>query len=174
MVSVLCCPKALLSVRICDMLANRAATILQMFEEISMTIILDRFATPERGRLEIHTTVEIEVSADEARKKVDHWLLEQVSSSFGASLPVLVIGERAVWRVPILVGFSQRGSFEIGSVTVDALTGTMNSSAQQAFELQQAASVLITRLPAYQPRRAAEGFSVAHLPEFANLAPIHS
>ena len=123
-----------------------------------MTIILDRIATPERGLLEIRMSVEIEISAQEARKQVDRWLLARVSSSFGTEPPVLVIGEQTVWRVPVVVGFSQRGSFELGVVTVNAVTGEMNTSLRLAQQLQQAAGNIIEQFPAFQPRQAAKEF----------------
>ena len=125
-----------------------------------MTIILDHYTMPETGRLEIHTTVEIQISAEQARKQVDRWLLEQVSSSFGSDVPVLVVGKQVVWRVPVRIGLSQRGSFVLGNVEVDAQTGQMASSAQVQHDLQQAASDLLQRLPRYQTRRAAEQYTV--------------
>lgn len=94
-----------------------------------MTLILDNITIPERGTLEIKVdrTVEINVTAEQARKKVDHWLMDQVSFMIGAKEPSLVIlGEKTVWRVPAWISFIQ-GRWEglIGIVDVDVLTGEM-------------------------------------------------
>ena len=123
-----------------------------------MTIILDQYATPTIGRLEIHTSVEIRVGADEAKRQVNRWLLHKVSSSFGADEPVLVVGDRVVWRVPVRIGLSRHGLFEIGTVDVDAQSGEFQPTDSLVTSLQQQASEVIERLPAFQPRQADERF----------------
>ena len=41
--------------------------------------------------------------------KVDHWLMEFVSTQMGADTPTLVIGGHPVWRVPAHIELSARG-----------------------------------------------------------------
>jgi len=79
-----------------------------------MTIILEQSTIPEIGTFEIHKTVNIQVSAKQAQRKVDTWLLNEVSYMMGAEEPTLVIGERTVWRVPAY--FSAPGAGRVGTV----------------------------------------------------------
>jgi hypothetical protein len=45
-----------------------------------MQVILEPYDVPERGTFQIQEIVTICVSADEARRQVDHWLLHEVNS----------------------------------------------------------------------------------------------
>lgn len=124
-----------------------------------MTIILDQYATPTTERLEIHASVEIRVSAERAKKMINHWLLHRVSSSFGAGEPVLVVGEQAVWRVPVRIGFSRHGFAELGTIDVDVQAGDFQTPESLITALQQRASEIIEQLPPFQPRLAEEVWS---------------
>ena len=73
-----------------------------------MQIILDH-PVPDKGTFEIHQTVTLHISAEEARKTVRRWLFNNMSLQIGASTPKLVIGERITWRVPINIGFPPHG-----------------------------------------------------------------
>ena len=67
-----------------------------------MDILLERYTLPKKGVFEIdlHQAIDIRVTAEEAQHQVNRWLLENVSYMMYADPPTLVIGERAVWRVP--------------------------------------------------------------------------
>src|SRR5215212_5002074 len=96
-----------------------------------MTILLERYAIPERGVLEIDLkqSIEIRVTAEEARRKVNRWLFDYVSYMMHAEAPTLVIGEQVVWRVPAVLTASQVGNVGIaGYVEVDVQNGQMNNS----------------------------------------------
>jgi hypothetical protein len=92
-----------------------------------MSIILERYGTPKTGELKISLDIsaQINISADDARRKVNGFLLNNVSYLIvGGKFPELVIGERIVWRVGVnhsLPGFGEIG--RIGIVDVDAETG---------------------------------------------------
>ena len=122
-----------------------------------MTLILDNITIPERGTLEIKVdrTVEINVTAEQARKKVDHWLMDQVSSMIGAKKPSLVIsGDKAVWRVPAWINFTQ-GHWEgmIGIVEVDVLTGEMLDLEKQRMAMVEYLETEVKpKLTPYQPQ----------------------
>jgi hypothetical protein len=118
-----------------------------------MQIILEPYTIPERGTFQIHETVTIQVSADEAKRQVDWWLLHEVNAQMGAEQPTLVVGERSVWRVPVYWSTPHAGRMGmVGNVEVDVLSGEMDSLAQRKTELIQRAQELATGLPAYQPR----------------------
>jgi hypothetical protein len=51
-----------------------------------MQIILEHYAFPERGTFQIQETVTIEVTADEAKRQVNRWLLHEVNSQKGTDL----------------------------------------------------------------------------------------
>ncbi len=68
-----------------------------------MTILLDSQPIPPKGKvdLKVERSFEIKITAEEARRQVNRWLLNEVSCLIGADEPTLVVGEeRVVWRVP--------------------------------------------------------------------------
>ncbi len=77
-----------------------------------MTVILDQISIPETGVVHIHVdqTVDIQVSAETARKQVRRWLHEDVSLMMSAATPTLTLTERIVWRVPVLLSKTHLGS----------------------------------------------------------------
>lgn len=118
-----------------------------------MQIILEPYIIPDRGTFQIQETVTIHVSADEARRQVDHWLLHEVNSQMGADQPALVVGTRSVWRIPVYWSASHAGRVGIvGTVEVDVLSGEIVNSSQCKAELIQRAQELASELPPYQSR----------------------
>jgi hypothetical protein len=76
--------------------------------------------------LDITVTVRahIEVDAETARRKATGWLVSEVGNLLMGDAPALVIGERAVWRVPVLLTSPSQGIIgTVGSVDVDAQSG---------------------------------------------------
>lgn len=119
-----------------------------------MQIILEPHTIPERGTFQIQHTVTIRVSADEACRLVDEWLLHEVNSQMGAEQPDLVVGERNVWRVPVYWSAPHVGRVGfVGVVEVNVLNGTMDNSLQRRAELLQRAEALAAELPPYQPQQ---------------------
>mgnify|MGYP001572358027 CR=1 FL=1 len=52
------------------------------------------------------------------------WLRDHVGMLLDADTPILMIGEKTLWRVPIYISFSHTGRFcDLGSANVDASTG---------------------------------------------------
>ncbi len=121
------------------------------------TITIDQCNVPEKGLVEfqINRSFEINTTAEEARRKVNRWLINEVSLMLGADSPTLVIGEQVVWRVPVWIGFPHIGrAGTVGTVDVDVQTGAMNATLERKAELERCAEALAARLPAYQPREA--------------------
>lgn len=122
-----------------------------------MTIILDRYTLPEKGKVELKVdhSFEIKVTAEEARRQVDRWLLNEVSCLIGADPPTLVIGEQVVWRVSAWIGFPHTGRAGlVGTVEVDVSTGAMNNTPDCKAEIERRAEALAARQPPYQPKEA--------------------
>lgn len=90
-----------------------------------MTIILDNYVIPEKGRVAIQVdySFDMNLTAEQARRLVNSWLLNEVSYLLGTREATLVIGERPLWRVPVWLGLmSQERSEWVGVVDVDAET----------------------------------------------------
>jgi hypothetical protein len=91
-----------------------------------MTIILDNYIIPEKGRVDIQVdySFDINLTAVQAKRLVNSWLLNEVSLLLGAKAATLVIGERPVWRVPVWVGLADMERAEVvGVVDVDVEKG---------------------------------------------------
>jgi hypothetical protein len=120
-----------------------------------MTIILDSYTIPEKGRvdLKVDRSFNIKLTAEEAQRRVDRWLLNEVSCLIGAGQPTLVVGERVVWRVPAWIGFPDVGRVGmVGTVEVDVETGEMNNTSECQAEIETRAEELAARLPPYYPK----------------------
>ena len=120
-----------------------------------MTIILDSYTIPEKGEinLKIERSFTIKITAEEARRQVDRWLLNEVSCLIGADQPTLVVGDRVIWRVPAWIGFPDVGRVGIvGTVEVDVETGELNNTPECQAEIERRAEELSTRLPPYRPK----------------------
>jgi hypothetical protein len=118
-----------------------------------MTIVLERFDIPERGvlKLDLHESIEIRVTAEEARRKVNSWVHEYVSYMMHAEAPTLVIGEQVVWRVPVTLTSSQVGEVGmVGTVRVDVRSGKMNNTDECKEQLIHCARELAAKLPPFQ------------------------
>ena len=117
-----------------------------------MTIILERYPIPDSGplKLSVEISAEIKISADEARRKVNGFLLNNLSYlTIGERQPELVVGERVCWRVAVnhtLPGFGALG--RIGTIDVDVETGELQPvSPEQLKEMKQRAKALAARYP---------------------------
>ncbi|MEK7785243.1 MAG: hypothetical protein AAB658_07455, partial [Chloroflexota bacterium] len=106
-----------------------------------MTIIIDNYAVPEKGTLEINIniSVEIKVTAEQAQRRVNRWLMESVSIQIGAYLPTLIVdGKRVVWRVPAYASFPHVGhAGVVGYIDVDVRNGEMNNTPEVQAEIEK-------------------------------------
>ena len=122
-----------------------------------MTIILENYALPEKGPVEIKVNVsfEIKVTAEEARRKVNRWLIDQVSLQMGGLKPALVLlGERVVWRVPVEFTAPSVGRAGIvGEVDVEVNTGEMYSTPEVKRGIEQRATEIASSLPPFKPKK---------------------
>lgn len=133
-----------------------------------MTILLEPYIIPEKGKVElkVERSFEIKVTAEEAQRQVNCWLLNEVSYLIGADPPTLVVGEQVVWRVPAWIGFPHTGRAGIvGNVDVDVTTGVMNNTPECKVEIERRAEELAARQPPYQPKGdVPEAFLPKHIP----------
>jgi len=118
-----------------------------------MIIILDKHPVPEKGTFEIRQSVNILVSAQEARDSVNSWLLNEVSYMMGAGNPTLVVSDRVLWRVPAVLTAPHVGHVGMsGTVDVDVQTGEFDTSPPRKEQILQGARELATDMPSYSPR----------------------
>lgn len=118
-------------------------------------IILEPYTIPEKGKVEfnLNCSFEIKITAEEARRKVNRWLLNEVSYLIGAEAPTLVLGPQVVWRVPAWLGFPHTGRVGVvGTVDVDVSTGIMNNTSECKAEIEYQANELAARQPPYRPK----------------------
>ena len=123
-----------------------------------MTIVLDNYVIPEHGRLDIRATVDLVVSAQEARRLVDRWLLESVSVLIGADMPTLIIGRQVVWRVPVWMGLAGGGRTQLGAIDVDVTSGALLDARRRVSAIIAAAEIYAGKTPSFAPRPAADEF----------------
>lgn len=116
-----------------------------------MTII--NYSLPETGVVELK--FEIRISAENARRLVNRWLLNDVSMQMRPLEPQLVIDHQIVWRVPIAFGVPDFGQLgDVGYVDVDVELGQIANSAEKEAELIESAELLTESLPQYQPKQS--------------------
>lgn len=132
-----------------------------------MTIILDAYPLPTTGmvNLRVERDFEMHISATEARKKVDRWLLMHVSTQMGALEPTLCIGENVVWRVPVTISFSSSGHKErVGSADVDVQTGEIIDPRSAETTIITTAEIVASQLPPFKIREISAEYLATNLP----------
>jgi hypothetical protein len=131
-----------------------------------MVVLLDPYALPEKGRVElkIERCFEIKVSAEEARRRVNRWLRDEVSMLISGDLPTLVVGERVIWRVSTWISFPHTGrAGMVGMVDVDITTGVINNLQECKTEIERQAEEVAARQPVYHPKKAPEQYLAGNI-----------
>ena len=133
-----------------------------------MPILLDTHKIPTKGKvdLKVDRSFEIKITAEEAQRRVNRWLLNEVSYLIGADAPTLVVGdERVVWRVPAWIGFPHTGrAGNVGTVDVDVETGAMNNTPECKTNLERQAQVLAEQQPPYRPKEVPTEYLAKNVP----------
>lgn len=105
---------------------------------------------PKTGRLEvdIKVTADVNFSAVAARQKVNSFVLSEISFMMHAGTPMLIVGERISWRVPIILSLTTQGDAgEVGAIDVDVETGQMLVTPQLLTEINSRAEALTAYSP---------------------------
>lgn len=121
-----------------------------------MDILLNHVILPDHGEVELKfdRKFTINISAEQARRQVNRWLLLEVSTMIGAEAPTLVLKDSVVWRVPAVFTAPHVGAVGVvGTIEVDVQTGQMNNTPDCKALIEQCAQKLATRLPPYPDRR---------------------
>lgn len=111
---------------------------------------------PEEGGLTLNAQLrgEINISPEAARRRANGFLTMDIGVLIGADDPVLVWGERPVWRLTTNFYLPHMGNVgSVGVIEVDALTGkVVQPSTAQIKEIQDRARDLAIR---FAPETAA-------------------
>lgn len=105
---------------------------------------------PRTGQLQIdiHLSVEVNVTAAIARRKVNAFLATNVGNLLLADEPVLTLGERIVWRVPVDLTAPPDGRLgRVGEVDVDVESGELLLDEGQITRIREHAHRLVTGSP---------------------------
>jgi hypothetical protein len=92
---------------------------------VSVTLTETINSTRSPVRLNLHLDTTLQISAQEARRLVNHRIVPEIGTGLVAGEPDLTVSETdVIWRVPLhlsLPGLGELG--QVGTVDVDALTG---------------------------------------------------
>lgn len=141
-----------------------------------MQVVLEKVGLPEKGHvaLDLQRSFDIQITSEEARKKVKRWLWTEVSMLLGTDTPVLIIDELITWRIPVTFSAPGHGRLGIvGAVDVLVQTGEMVNALTQKAALERCADEIAKRLPAFQPYLDAPITSIpTHIPKAPQVQPI--
>ena len=110
---------------------------------------VEQLELPEDQPVSVHILPpRVRVPAVVARRKVNVFVCDKISCSMGSGTPELVLGERVVWRVPVLLTFPGHGTVgTAGTIDVDAKTGDLLTTPALIEEITHNAEALAARLP---------------------------
>ena len=102
-----------------------------------MTILLDSNSVPE-GKpvaLDLHVVTTLDITAAEARRRVNRQVVPNLGTGLVAGEPELMImGEEIAWRVPLMLSLPELGELgQVGAISVEAHSGELSLTS----ELQQ-------------------------------------
>lgn len=109
--------------------------------------------SPAQGQvsIDIRVTVAVNVSRFAARQKITGFVADHISTQMHAGEPVLHVGERICWRVPVVLSMPPEGDIgKVGEVDVDVETGQMSFTPALIQDIERRAS-LLTAGPAHSP-----------------------
>ncbi len=115
-----------------------------------MALLLEKQTIPDLGHFEVTVKVSanIQITAQAAKKKVQRFLMDEVSLQVWADQPTLVLSDRLVWRVPAYLSLPGWGNLgQVGSVDVDAETGNFSIDLESRRQIEQRALNLAGKYP---------------------------
>lgn len=121
------------------------------------SIVLMGQPLPEIGRFDLSVDIStmINVSPEEAVRKVNRFVHRKISYLMRGEKPDLLVAQRVYWRVPVYLAFPSHGSLgEVGSIDVDVETGELRFTDQSIEEIERRAYDLAAR---FAPETAPAG-----------------
>lgn len=117
-----------------------------------VAILYERDVTwPTDGPMEIQAPSidgQVQISPTVAWRRANRYLTLEVAMEFQPGDPILLWGERPIWRLPIQLHLPELGPLAtVGTVEIDASTGqVLPLSIEQIDQMRNRAHDLVTRL----------------------------
>ncbi len=118
-----------------------------MDTQFTSIIVQDQFV-PKTGALDLQIQVKatMNLSAEDARRKVNRFAHREISYLLRGDTPSLAVGDGVTWRVPLLLTFPSHGSVgSVGFIDVDVASGEMQITTELITEIQNRARHLAAR-----------------------------
>lgn len=113
-----------------------------------MAIQLEDLNMPQAAQLsiDIKLSATVNVTAFAARQKVTGYVADELSTHMHGRNPTLSVGQRILWRVPIVLSLPPHGDLgEVGHIEVDVETGQLMVSSALLEEIRDRAEALVAR-----------------------------
>lgn len=114
------------------------------------TFVMATLTVPHTSQMHINIqlSLDVNVTAVAARRKVNAFLATHVGNLLLADEPALTISERVVWRVPVDLTNPVDGRIgRVGEVDVDVETGNIYLTDSQIVVIKENALRLVTSSP---------------------------
>lgn len=95
--------------------------------------------------LDLHLSLQLGITAKQAKRKLSRFLLDEVSLFIGPEEPMLVVAEGPLvfWRFPLQLAMAKCGRLgQVGSIDVDAQSGELLLTNEQLMEIKHNARLL--------------------------------
>ena len=113
-----------------------------------MSVQIEGLKLPETGELNIDIRLSsvVNVTAFAARQKVTGYVADEISTHTHGGEPVLSVGQRIRWRVPVILSLPPYGDLgEVGHIEVDMRTGQLMVTSALLEEIRYRAQELAVR-----------------------------
>ena len=113
-----------------------------------MSVELDLSSLPSSSQLDVHIHIAapLRVTASEARRRVTRLVASEIGNLLYGGEPTLTVGERILWRVPVLLAYPENGPVgQTGTLDVDVETGAVLANQEQLTAIADYALFLAER-----------------------------
>ncbi len=87
------------------------------------------------------------ITAETARRRVNRFILDEISYLMGSEQPTLIETDELIWRVPVFLTYPTHGVVgQVGFVDVDAESGELLLTPDTIKDIKRNAHTLATRL----------------------------
>jgi hypothetical protein len=96
--------------------------------EVDTMIEIEKLPTSGQVAIDIHVSATVNVSAFSAKQKVTRFVASQISTHMHGGEPKMVVGDRIVWRVPVIFSMAPQGErgVELTQIPLIKRHGRMN------------------------------------------------
>jgi predicted DNA-binding antitoxin AbrB/MazE fold protein len=126
---------------------ERAAIITAIYER-GVLVPLQDLGLQERQTVRLQVVPPgVCITAATARRKVNRFVLDEISYLMGGERPTLIETDRLIWRVPVVLTYPTHGVVgRVGFIDVDARSGELLLTPETVEEITHNARALAARL----------------------------